>query len=218
MPDMTDVRVSPIPLYECDIKVGDRVRSADPDGGGYGPDEDLYVLGVEWRHQRDRADSGWNITIASADDIAKGYGATDGYRPEHLIPVRAAIEPAPKPAGGEWVTLPVLATEEMIEAGRSALREHTDVYMDGGMVVLSGAVEAIYLAMQEDAPTPPSADSAQDVGELVEALEWYAEQTRLCRLIHSEGDSGRYALSADGGKRARDMVARFKRSTTDGKS
>ena len=38
---------------------------------------------------------------------------------------------------------------------------------------------------------------------LREALEWYAEQSRLCRLIHSEGDIGRYALAADAGKRAR---------------
>ena len=35
-----------------------------------------------------------------------------------------------------------------------------------------------------------------------EALEWYGEQARLCRLIHSEGDSGRHALADDGGKRA----------------
>ena len=35
-----------------------------------------------------------------------------------------------------------------------------------------------------------------------EALEWYGEQTRLCRLIHSGGDPGRHALSADGGNRA----------------
>ena len=38
---------------------------------------------------------------------------------------------------------------------------------------------------------------------LREALEWYAEQARLCRLNHSEGDKGRFALSNDGGKRAR---------------
>jgi hypothetical protein len=42
---------------------------------------------------------------------------------------------------------------------------------------------------------------------LVQALEWYAEQARLCRLIHSEGDSGRHALQADGGKRARAALA-----------
>lgn len=39
--------------------------------------------------------------------------------------------------------------------------------------------------------------------ELVEALKWYGEQARLCRLVHSEGDKGRHALAEDGGKRAR---------------
>jgi hypothetical protein len=37
---------------------------------------------------------------------------------------------------------------------------------------------------------------------LAEALEWYGENARLCRLIHSEGDKGRHALADDGGKRA----------------
>ena len=37
-------------------------------------------------------------------------------------------------------------------------------------------------------------------------LEWYGEQTRLCRLIHSEGDTGRHALSENGGNRARAAV------------
>ena len=41
------------------------------------------------------------------------------------------------------------------------------------------------------------------IREKDEALRWYAEQARLCRLIHSEGDAGRHALAADGGKRAR---------------
>ena len=35
------------------------------------------------------------------------------------------------------------------------------------------------------------------------ALEWYGENARLCRLIHSEGDKGRNALAEDGGNRAR---------------
>lgn len=39
------------------------------------------------------------------------------------------------------------------------------------------------------------------------ALEWYAEQSRLCRLIHGEGDAGRNALSGDGGQRARAAIA-----------
>ncbi|HEV7352546.1 MAG TPA: hypothetical protein VGN74_05395 [Brevundimonas sp.] len=36
-----------------------------------------------------------------------------------------------------------------------------------------------------------------------EALLFYAEQSRLARLIHSEGDAGRQAISEDGGKIAR---------------
>ena len=42
--------------------------------------------------------------------------------------------------------------------------------------------------------------------ELEEVLAWYGENARLCRLIHSEGDPGRWALSADGGKKARDIL------------
>jgi hypothetical protein len=38
---------------------------------------------------------------------------------------------------------------------------------------------------------------------LREELAWYGEQARMCRLISSEGDPGRHALQADGGKRAR---------------
>ncbi len=44
---------------------------------------------------------------------------------------------------------------------------------------------------------------AKRVAGLEAALEWYGQQARLCRLIHSEGDSGRHALQADGGNRAR---------------
>lgn len=45
------------------------------------------------------------------------------------------------------------------------------------------------------------------VPALREALEWYGEQARLARLIHSEGDKGRWALAEDGGKRAREVLA-----------
>mgnify|MGYP001809902684 CR=1 FL=1 len=47
-----------------------------------------------------------------------------------------------------------------------------------------------------------------EVARLREALEWYGEQARLARLIHSEGDAGRQALDADGGKRARAALNR----------
>ena len=45
--------------------------------------------------------------------------------------------------------------------------------------------------------------------ELAEALKWYGEQARLCRLIHSEGDAGRHSLSNDGGRRAAAILSRF---------
>jgi hypothetical protein len=46
-------------------------------------------------------------------------------------------------------------------------------------------------------------DLCAERARLREELAWYGEQARLCRLIHSEGDAGRAALDADGGKRAR---------------
>ena len=46
------------------------------------------------------------------------------------------------------------------------------------------------------------------VAELETELAWYGEQARLCRLIHSEGDAGRNALAADGGKRARNALTK----------
>lgn len=42
--------------------------------------------------------------------------------------------------------------------------------------------------------------------ELYAVLEWYAENARLARLIHSEGDKGRQALADDGGKKAFDIL------------
>lgn len=51
---------------------------------------------------------------------------------------------------------------------------------------------------------------AEAVKPYVEALAWYGEQSRLARLIHSEGDTGRNALQADGGKRANAILAAIK--------
>lgn len=52
---------------------------------------------------------------------------------------------------------------------------------------------------------------AEAVGPYVEALAWYGEQARLARLIHSEGDAGRNALQADGGKRANAILVASKK-------
>ena len=38
------------------------------------------------------------------------------------------------------------------------------------------------------------------------ALEWYEEQARLCRLVHSGGDPARKALNNDGGCQARSVL------------
>ena len=45
------------------------------------------------------------------------------------------------------------------------------------------------------------------LGEIREVVKWYAEQARLCRLIHSEGDAGRNALANDGGELARKALS-----------
>jgi hypothetical protein len=44
---------------------------------------------------------------------------------------------------------------------------------------------------------------AAEIERLRGVVEWYGEQARLARLAHAEGDKGRNALAADGGKRAR---------------
>lgn len=46
----------------------------------------------------------------------------------------------------------------------------------------------------------------EKVALLEQELAWYGEQARLARLIHSEGDKGRNALAADGGRRARSAL------------
>lgn len=63
------------------------------------------------------------------------------------------------------------------------------------------------IAAQEHEAQQPQADW---LTEAREALEWYAEQTRLARLIHSGGDEGRHALAADGGKRARAALEKLR--------
>ncbi len=64
-------------------------------------------------------------------------------------------------------------------------------------------------ALKEQA-TEAERKLAETVGrsdDLLKALEWYGEQARLARLIHSEGDAGRHALADDGGSRARAFIA-----------
>lgn len=60
----------------------------------------------------------------------------------------------------------------------------------------------------EGSPGEPPSAAVETYSELVATLEWYREQARLCRLIHGDGDKGRIALAADGGKRAGDVLAK----------
>jgi hypothetical protein len=70
------------------------------------------------------------------------------------------------------------------------------------------------LHARADAPlTLAEALTVPEVRALVEALEWYGEQARLCRLIHSGGDPGRHSLQADGGEKARAALANLKGPT-----
>lgn len=70
-------------------------------------------------------------------------------------------------------------------------------------------VRAEQLEDKWDAEKARADGLAADVAELVAALEWYGEQARLARLIHSEGDAGRQAIASDGGKRARTLITKL---------
>lgn len=59
---------------------------------------------------------------------------------------------------------------------------------------------------QIEAPMPNAKDG---IARLIQVLKWYGEQSRLARLIHSEGDKGRHALANDGGNNAKDAVEAY---------
>jgi hypothetical protein len=63
--------------------------------------------------------------------------------------------------------------------------------------------KSIAIAMREELKAGATVDAMRTI---VDALEWYGEQARLARLLGSEGDPGRWALDADGGKRARSAL------------
>ena len=87
----------------------------------------------------------------------------------------------------------------MSEATEQLRNHQTQLDMDGIMVGVSRQAidECLYeIDLQ-----------AARIAALEDALKWYGEQARLCRLITSEGDPGRRALDADGGARARAALA-----------
>lgn len=79
---------------------------------------------------------------------------------------------------------------------------------DGGDVKLAEATQRLRTAYETASRERDAARALlREAGEVV---QWYGENARLCRLIHSGGDTGRQSLSNDGGKRALAFLARIK--------
>lgn len=78
----------PVPAHECEFSIGQPVRLAHP-YPEMDPDTVFYITGISWEH-RMAPFHGWNIEVATKEDIQKGYGQTDGYRPDDLQPLRSS--------------------------------------------------------------------------------------------------------------------------------
>lgn len=93
----------------CPFRVGQRV-TVKP-GAGWRTDwinGEWIIVGIRWDYQR--GDGRIDITIASDDEIAHGRGASDGFRPVDLLPVRA-----PRPTIEELEAILADPTERKIE-------------------------------------------------------------------------------------------------------
>jgi hypothetical protein len=126
---------------------------------------------------------------ASADDLFI-QAAQPRVVLELIERVRAAEAKAAEP------------TEAMITAGAAEVRLGIAEKWSAEVIA-----SEVHDAMQATRPAPVDTAALQErVRVLEEALIWYGEQARLCRLITREGDVGRHALDADGGKRAREAL------------
>jgi hypothetical protein len=131
-----------------------------------------------------------------------------------------------KPTGGPQMTdlsklvkpLVWWQVEPHIYAAETSAHRYAIFDLDAGPIltrdslqVASGAMPDLKTFAQADYTARIIAALDLDkVAALEGALDWYREQARLARLIHSEGDAGRHALQADGGKRAAAALAAFK--------
>jgi septal ring factor EnvC (AmiA/AmiB activator) len=100
----------------------------------------------------------------------------------------------------------VAELEALLAADRKAHTKEIAVWSENYTALERAANQAEMIASLRQA-NEEMAGKLEGVEKLVEALSWYREQSRLCRLIHSEGDAGRHALSDDGGKRAAAALA-----------
>ena len=76
---------------------------------------------------------------------------------------------------------------------RGSRANYTDEVDATGIVWLRNNAAALFTAVES---------ATREAERMRAALRWYGEQSRLARLIHSEGDAGRNAIANDGGKRA----------------
>ena|ERR1700723_3412349 len=93
----------------CPFRVGQRV-TVKP-GNGWRMDwigGEWVIVGITWEYQR--GDGRLNIAIASDDEIEHGHGASDGFRPDDLLPVMP-----PKPTIAELEAILNDPTERKIE-------------------------------------------------------------------------------------------------------
>ncbi len=80
----------PVPSSECPFHLGQAVHLAEP-YAEQDPSTVHYVTGIEWEY-RAVAHRGWDITIATAEEIERGYGATTGFAPGDLLTAARAGE------------------------------------------------------------------------------------------------------------------------------
>ncbi|MNU26963.1 hypothetical protein D3C71_153470 [compost metagenome] len=178
-----------------------------PDDIGYSPQEaqDIIVTRIDQAKELDEIDSmlregqGDDEGAQILPDFREGssvYAKVEACL--HLLERRRdALDPA--------LAAKVASAARIIEYLDRRRKAHGTVYeeihsydltREGGVRLLASDIEALVRY-----PSPY-------VDELREALAWYGDNARLARLVHSGGDLGRHALAADGGKRARAILAR----------
>ena len=128
--------------------------------------------------------------------------------------IRAQMEALAGFSAGPWIyyaDLPSVEPNWHIVTTSNKMRVLANVHIEPGnaMDVANASLIAAAPDMRETILALCDAlDDLRAENERLRAeLAWYGEQSRLARIIHSEGDSGRHALQADGGHRARAALA-----------
>ena len=104
----------------------------------------------------------------------------------------------------------VVLAVEALKAQRDALLTDLSAATEVGDQATPADIVGVVKAMWEELRwllKQADALKAQNA-ELLAALGWYGEHSRLARLITSEGDAGRNAIASDGGQKAREAIAK----------